>query len=138
LIHKRYNNKSKLIADANNLQLTNGTEVMIYREDQWHDDVVVDLEEQAEKFEELKQLIVFVAENLCKMDCIAQKYDGDDKFAYGYAVAYVCIDMPDRIKLTYYGMTVNTEFDVVFQHINGEFILKSFGMVKDISPNWDK
>ena len=67
MIHKRYNNKSKLIADANNLQLTNGTEVMIYREDQWHDDVVVDLEEQAEKFEELKPLIVFVAENLCKM-----------------------------------------------------------------------
>lgn len=138
MIHERYNNKSQLITDPNSLQLTSGTEVVIYREDQWHDEVFVDLEEQAGQVEELKPLIVFVAENLCKMDCIAQKYSKDNKFAFGYVVAYVCIDMPDRVTLTYFGTLENTEFDVVFQHINSEFILKSFGTVKDIPPNWDK
>lgn len=138
MIHERYNDKSKLIINANELQLTNGTEVMIYREDQWHDEIVVDLEGQEEKFEELKQLIIFVAENLCKMDCIAQKYDGDNQFADSYEIAYICLDAPDKIKLTYYGTIENTEFDVVFQHINGTLMLKSFGTVKDIQPDWDE
>jgi hypothetical protein len=35
-------------------------------------------------------------------------------------------------------MNENTEFDVVFQYVNGDFILKSFGMVKNIPLNWDK
>ncbi len=82
-------------------------------------------------------MIVFIAENLCKMDYIAQKYTRDNKFAYSYMVAYIYIEIPDRVKLTYYGTIQNTEFDVTFQHINSEFILKSFGMVKDIQPNWD-
>lgn len=93
---------------------------------------------QAEIFEELKPMIIFVAENLCTMDGIAQKYDDDDTFVDSYSIAYVYIDMPDRIKLTYYGSIENTEFDVVFQYTNSEFVLKSFGLKKDIQPDWDK
>ncbi|MDE7424768.1 MAG: hypothetical protein K2N51_13945 [Lachnospiraceae bacterium] len=132
MIHKRYNNKSKLITDTNKLQLTNETEVIIYREEQYYDEVVVDLEGQVDKFDELKPLIGFVAENLCKMDCIAQKYDGDDKFAENYAIAYVCLESPNTIKLTYFGTFVNTEFDVVFQYIKEDLVLKSFGTMKNI------
>lgn len=138
MIHKRYNNKSKLITNINEFQLTNETEVIIYLEEQYYDEVVVDLEGQTDKFDELKPLIGFVAENLCKMDCIAQKYDGDDKFAENYAIAYVCLDSPNTIKLTYFGTFVNTEFDVVFQYINGELILKSFGTMKNIPSDWDR
>lgn len=140
MIRERYNDKNRLIADADELQLTNEAEVMIYREDKWQDEIVVDLEGQPDKFEELKPFIVFAAENLCKMDYIAQKYEynRDTGFADHFVVAYICLDTPDRIKLTYYGTVENTEFDVVFQYINGGFILRSFGMIKNIPPDWDK
>lgn len=136
MIHERYNEKAYLIADADELKLSNETEVVIYRETRWCDEIAVNLEGQEDRFEELKPLIVFAAENLCKMDCIAQKYDKDDKFYENYAVAYICLDIPDRIILTYYGTDVNTEFDVVFEHKGDELILKSFGTTKDISPDW--
>lgn len=138
MIHNRYNNKSKLITNINEFQLTNETEVIIYREEQYYDEIVVDLERQVDKFDELKPFIGFVAENLSKMDCIAQKYDGDDKFAENYAIAYICLDAPDTIKLTYFGTFVNTEFDVVFQCLNGELVLKSFGTTKNIPSDWNK
>lgn len=128
MIRERYNDKRHLIADAEGLRLANATEVIIYREDQWYSEVVVDLEGQADKFDELKSFIALVAGNLCKMDCIAQKYDGNYKFTDCYEVAYIRLGAPDRIILTYYGIMENTEFDVVFQHINGEFILRSFGL----------
>lgn len=136
MVRERYNDKSKLITDTNELQLTNRAEVMIYREDLWQEEIVVELEGQTENFEELKPFIVFVAENLCKMDCIAQrfsqKHSADEQFADSYIIAYISLDMPDRIKLTYYGTLENTCFDVVFQYTNNEFILKSFGTIKDI------
>lgn len=137
MLQERYNDKSKLVTDASELVLNNDAEVMIYREDKWQDEVVVWLEGQEDQFEELKPFIIFAARNLCKMDYIAQKYeyDRDSRFAEHFVVAYICLDPPDRIKLTYYGVTENTEFDVGFQYINGGFILKSFGMVKDIPPD---
>lgn len=138
MIHKRYNDKSKMITDINKLQITNETEVIIYDGDKFYNEVVVSLKGQVDKFDELKPFIGFVAENLSKMDCIAQKYDGHDKFDENYAIAYVCLNAPDIIKLTYFGMIMNTEFDVVFQCLNGELVLKSFGTVKNIPSNWDR
>ena len=138
MLRERYNDSNRLITDENELQLSDEAEVMVYREGKWDDEIVVYLDGQTDKFEELKPFIVFVAENLCKMDYIAQKYDRDSKFVDHYTVAYIRLDMPDKIKLTYYGMVENTEFDVVFQYMDGEFILKSFGMIKDIPYDWDK
>ena len=140
MIFKRYNDKNSLITDADELQLSATAEVVIYREDKWYSDVLFDLEGKKEKFNELKPLIVFIAENLCELDCIAQKYSalhGDDRFADGYVAAYICLREPDLVSLTYYGTYENTEFDVVFQHCDDRFILKSFGMVKDIAPDWE-
>lgn len=142
MIQKRYADETRLTLDANELKLTDGTLVRIYEEDKWYDEVCIDLKESAAKFEELKPYLIFIAKNLCKMDAIVQKYYSSLKkntsFADGYEVAYLCLDEPDGIRLTYYGTHENTEFDVIFQHINDEFILKSFGMVKNIPPDWDK
>ncbi|MDE6053507.1 MAG: hypothetical protein K2G55_07065 [Lachnospiraceae bacterium] len=141
MIFKRYNDKNNLVTDVNELQLSATAEVVIYREDEWYGDVLFDLEGKKERFKELKSFIVFVAENLCELDCMAQKYSalhGDDRFADGYAVAYICFHEPDRISLTYYGTYENTEFDVVFQYNNDGFILKSFGMIKDIGADWNQ
>ena len=142
MIVKRYNDKNNLVTDVNELQLSATAEVVIYREDEWYGDVLFDLEGKKERFKELKPLIVFIAENLCEMDSIVQKYsalhDGDDRFADGYVVAYICFHEPDLIYLTYYGTYENTEFDVVFQYRDNRFILKSFGMIKDIRADWDQ
>lgn len=141
MIYQRYKDSGKLITDVHELELTQNAQVLIYREDQWYDEVFVDLEGRAERFEELKPHIVFVAKNLSKMDAVAQKYSalhGNSRFADGFEIAYILLDAPDRIRLGYYGMRENTEFDVIFQRIDGELILKSFGMVKDIPVDWDK
>jgi len=136
MAHRRYDDENRLITDRDQLQLTNGTEVVIYREDAFHEDIVVDLGGQADRFEELKPLIVFAAANLCEMDCVAQEYDGDGQFAEHYEAAYVSLDAPDRISITYFGVCENTEFDVVFQRVDNDLVLKSFGMAKDIAPEW--
>lgn len=138
MTQQRYNDTERLISDMDQLQLTNETEVMIYREDRHHEEIVVDLGGQEEQFEELKTLIAFAAGNLCKMDRIAQEYNKDKQFADHYEVAYLRLDAPDTIRITYFGVCENTEFDVVFQVADGDLILRSFGTIKDIASDWYK
>lgn len=129
VVYKRYNDDKRLITDKDKLQLTNETEVIIYREDAFHEDVVVDLQGQEGRFEELKAQILYAAANLCQMDCIAQEYDTDAQFADHYEVAYIRLDAPDTIRMTYFGVCENTEFDVVFLRTDKGLVLKSFGAV---------
>ena len=139
MIYKRYKDADKLIVDADGLKLSDDALVLIYHEDKWYDDVLMDLEGQTVSFEKLKPYIIFAAKNLVEMDVIAQKYSalhGDGRFVDGYEVTYVFLDVPDRIRLRYCGINQNSEFDVVFQYIDGGFSLKSFGMKKDIPSNW--
>ena len=123
MLRKRYYDKKQLITDESELRLTGDAEVMICREDKWYNEIVVDLSGQTDQFEELKPFIVSVAENLCKMDYLAQQYEygRESKFADHYEVAYISLDMPDKIILTYHGIVENTEFEVAFRYINGEF-----------------
>ena len=114
---------------------------MIYSGDKWYDEVTVNLKGQEEKFEELKSVVACIAKNLCKIDLIAQRYDtlyDDGRLAFDYEIAYVCLNDLNEISVIYYGTVVNTEFDVIFQYINDEFLLKSFGMRKNIPLDWDR
>lgn len=141
MIQKRYTDTEKLITDIDQLELTDAGEVLLYCGDQWYSEVTVSLGGKKEKFEELKSMIAYVAKSLCKIDLIAQKYDalyGDGKFAYHYEIAYIRLNTLDEICVRYYGMQENTEFDVVFQCANDKFLLKSFGMRKNIPPDWNR
>lgn len=141
MLQKRYTDTAKLITNADKLELTDAGEVLIYCGDKWYGEVTVSLEGKEEKFEELKPMIAYIAESLCKIDFIAQRYDtlhGNGNFVYDCEVAYICLNTLDEICVRYYGIQVNTEFDVVFQCSNGEFLLKSFGMRKNIPPDWDR
>ena len=125
----------------NELELINETQVLVYHEDKWYNEVIVDLEGQEEKFIELKSHIVFIAKNLCKLDSMAQHYSvlhGDSKFVDDYEIAYIRLVELDEVSLTYYGIQENTEFDVVFQCVDSGFLLKSFGSIKNIASDWDK
>lgn len=131
-MNSRYTDKSKLITDVNELRIINDTEVLICEESLFYREVVVELKKDSvDRFEELKPFIKFIAENLYKMDEIAKNYEKDDKFVYEYELATVHIDAFEKIRLTYYGMSENTEFDVVFEVNNGNFLLRKFGL-KDI------
>ena len=95
MIYKRYKDADKLIVDADGLKLSDDALVLIYHEDKWYDDVLIDLEGQAVSFEKLKPYIIFAAKNLAEMDVIAQKYSalhGDGRFVDGYEVTYVFLD----------------------------------------------
>ena len=141
MVHKRYDDKSRLIADMDEYKLTDGAEVIVYREDQWHEDVAVILRGQEGAFEELKPLIAFTALHLCEMDFMAQKYSGlyggDGKFDEHFEAAYIRLVPPEEIRLTYFGAVENTEFDVVFWYGGDGLLLKSFGMEKNIPADWD-
>lgn len=141
LLQKRYTDTEKLITNSAELKITEDAEVLIYSGDKWYDEVFVDLNGKEQQFEELKPHIAYIAEHLCEMDLIAQKYSalhGDSEFVQGYEIAYVYLDGLDKIRLLYYGMIENTEFYVVFSHVKDKFLLQSFGMQKNIPSTWEK
>lgn len=136
-MYNRYSDVTKFVTDPSKLQIANGSEVYISSEENF--DIVVDLQNQAEKFEQLKPFIAFVAQSVCELDNTAQKFDklhsGSGQFPY--IVAIIFIDDP-YIIFRYWGTEENTEFDVVFEHSEGKFTLKGFGTILDISPNWEE
>ena len=54
MIYKRYKDADKLIVDVDGLKMSDDALVLIYHEDKWYDDVLMDLEGQAVSFEKLK------------------------------------------------------------------------------------
>lgn len=137
--YNRYGNNKKFILDVNELKIVDGSYVYISKEEDY--DIAIDLDDRVSEFEKLKQYIVFVAEHICELDNITQKfnyrsYPEEKEFTDILSVVY--IDEPDIIALEYLGATVNTQYLVEFKYEEHRFKLKSFGMVKDIPDDWDK
>ncbi len=136
-MYNRYADIEKFVTDPDELQIANGSEVYISSEDNY--DIVVDLQGHTEDFEQLKPFISFVAKNICELDNIAQKFDNlhSKSSQFPYVVAVVFVDNPYVI-LEYWGTEENTQFDVVFEHNNEKFFVKSFGTIQDIPENWEE
>lgn len=137
--YNRYGDSTKFVTDINELKVEEGSYVYISKEEDY--DIAIDLGDRVTEFEKLKSYIVFVAEHVCELDNLAQKYmdirhPNSGRFTDILSVIY--IDEPDVITFEYWGDFVNTQYDVVFKYEDNRFKLKSFGMVKDISDNWDK
>lgn len=78
---------------------------------------------------------------ICELDNMAQKYHSVRHPAleqFPYDLANIYIDGQEDIRLEYYGIIENTEFDVGFKFVENRFVLKSYGMIKDIPEDWDK
>lgn len=138
-IYHRYDGPDRFITDCNELKMANHSEVYLSREG--YDDITVDLSGQAGRFEELKPVISLVAENICMLDDTVQRfhqlYRKEEDFPYDLAV--IQLDEPaGSVVLEYWGTSVNTQFDVVFEYRDHGFTLKRFGGIHDISPDWDK
>lgn len=135
--YNRYGDISKFVTDITKLKVVDEFYVYISAPEDY--DITVDMEDNPEEFEELKLLIVFWAQHICELDNIAQRFlevrGQGDIDAY---IANVFIEESDKITLVYWGDTINTEFCVEFQYEDGEFVLKSFGRVKDIPRDWEK
>lgn len=135
-MYNRYGDIEKLITDPDQLRMVNGSEVYISSEDDY--DIVVDLQGHTEDFEGLKPFIIFIAQSICELDNIAQKFDSlfNKGSRFSYDLEIVFIDKPYVI-LEYWETEVNSQFDVVFEHNAGRFTLKSFGTILDIPPDWE-
>ena len=136
-MYDRYADIGKFITDPDKLQITGRSEVSISSEENYN--IVIDLQGHAEEFEQMRPFIAFIAQNVCRLDNIAQKFDSlhNRSGQFPYLVAVIFIDGSDVI-LRYWGTEENTQFDVVFAHDEGEFTLKSFGTIRQISPEWEK
>lgn len=79
-------------------------------------------------------------DHIYELDNIAQKYISIKRHInnFPYDLSNIYIDGPEDIRLEYWGCIENTEFDVGFKWIKNKFVLKSFGMIKDIPEDWDK
>ena len=104
-----------------------------------------------ERFEELKPVIIKVAEHVCELDNIVQRYykkcckNSQKYYKERYNIddfedypATIYIEKPNMIALEYWGARENTQYLVKFEEIDNKFILKSFGMVDDIPADWDE
>lgn len=136
-MYDRYSDITKFITDSSQLKIEYGSYVYISKEEDY--DIAVDLDENIDKFEALKPFIVFLAKHICELDNITQRFwnrrHPDDIMEDILSIVY--IDGNDII-LEYWGATVNTQYDVIFEYKNNWFRLKSFGAIKDIPGDWDK
>lgn len=148
-MYNRYDNINKFITDIDKLKMDKYGTVYISEEDDY--DISVCLDEQMERFEELKPVIIKVAEHVCELDNIVQRYykkycKNSQKYYKGrYNIddfedypETIYIDKPNMIALEYWGARENTQYLVKFEEIDNKFILKSFGMVDDIPADWDE
>ena len=136
-MYNLYNDIEKFVIDPNKLQVVNGSEIYISSEENYN--IVVDLQGHTDEFEQLKPFIITVVQNVCELDNTAQKFDklqsGSPHFPY--VVSIIFIDYPYVI-FEYWGTEENTQFDVVFEHNDGKFTLKSFGTISNIPSNWEE
>lgn len=100
---------------------------------------MVDFEGHTEEFESLKPFIAFIAQNLCELDNIAQKFNrmhsGESRFPFDLEIVFID---GSYVILEYWGTEVNTQFDVVFEYSKDKLTLKKFGMIQDIPAEWEQ
>ena len=148
-MYNRYDDINKFITDIDKLEMDNEGTVCISKEEDYY--IWVCLEDQMERFEELKPVIIKIAEHICELDNTVQRYYekccenskryykeryNTDDFEDPLVIVY--IDEPNIITLEYWGARENTQYLVMFEEIDDKFILKSFGSVEDIPENWDE
>ena len=136
-MYNRYHDINKFITDPEKLQIVNRSEVYISREEDY--DIGVDFEGHTEEFESLKPFIAFIAQNLCELDNIAQKFNrmhsGESRFPFDLEIVFID---GSYVILEYWGTEVNTQFDVVFEYSKDKLTLKKFGMIQDIPAEWEQ
>ena len=148
-MENRYNDINKFITDIDKLRMDKYGTVYISEEQDYG--ISIWLGEQMERFEELKSDIIRVANNICELDNIVQRYYkkccintqkyykeryNTDDFEDHLVIVY--IDEPDIITLEYWGARENTQYLVELEEMDDRFILKSFGSVEDIPADWDE
>ena len=142
MIQRRYTEQKELIQHADELELTGGRSVLLYRGNQWLEEVSVDLGREADRFEALRPYLLKIGAALSGLDASVQKYSalygGDSRFSEHYYVADMGLEGDGVLRLTYFGSVENTEFDVCFQDMGDRFLLRSYGMKKEIPPDWEE
>ena len=135
----RYSDASKLIKNIDDIKLEKNHQIVIFSGDKFLNDVVLEVGNLEDEFDKVRPFLFFIAQHFYRMDDIASEYSavhGERQFVYKYEIAAISIDYEGLLHILYFGMTENTEFEVVFQFDKDEFVLKKFGMAENIPKNW--
>lgn len=142
-MYDRYKDTSKFITDPEKLRLADSGCVYISGEDDC--DIAVDMTDCYGAFDEVKPFIAFLAAHIGELDNAVQRFDclhggGFDPNTdeAPFELERISLEKPDTITLCYFCTDVNSEFDAVFEYIDGNFRLRSFGTMKNIPEGWDE
>ena len=142
-MYDRYSDISKFITDPDKLTIADGECVYISGESYY--DIAVDLEGCYGSFDEVKPFIAFLAGNINELDNTVQRFGCRNGGGYDptvdetpFELELVKIYKPNTVALGYFCTDVNSQFDAVFEYIDGQFFLRSFGTVRNIPNDWEK
>lgn len=136
--YNRYD-RSKFIANEREIKICDECYIPISGENDY--DIAIYLEKGATEIDDIKKYIMSLIERICELDNIVQKYNSirhPQEQDFPYELVNIHIDGLEDIRLEYWGCIENTQFYVGFKLIENQFVLKSFGTVKDIPVDWDK
>lgn len=137
--YNRYGDRSKFIEDESEIKIYEECYIPISGEEDY--DMAIYLEKGATEIDDIRKYILSLIEHICELDNIIQKYNSirfPQERDFPYILVNIHIDGLDDIRLEYWGCIENTQFYVGFKWVQNRFILKSFGMIKDIPEDWDK
>lgn len=136
--YNRYD-RSMFIADEREIKIYGECYVSIFKEGDY--EIGIFLGKGALEIDDIKKYIMSLIEHICELDNIVQKYNSiryPQEHDFPFELNCIQIDGPKDIRFQYDCYLYNTSFDVGFKWIENQFVLKSFGMVKDIPEDWDK
>ena len=137
--YNRYGDRTKLITDVSQIKIYDDCYIPISGEDDY--DIAIYLEKGATEIDDIKKYILSLIEYICELDNTTQKYNSiryPQESDFPYELVNIHIDGFEDIRLEYWGCIENTQFYVSFKWVQTRFILKSFGLIKDIPEDWDK
>ena len=136
-MYNRYGDINKFITDMNDLKMDRDGGIYLSEETDYG--IMFSLDEQMERFEEMKPVIVEITKHICELDNMVQRYRRKyhDNKNLEDPLVIVYFDEPNIITFEYWGAWVNTQYLVVFEQNGDEFVLKSFGNNENIPGDWD-
>ena len=137
--YNRYGDRSKFVTEERQIEIFDECYIPISGETDY--DMAVYLEKGVAENGDIKKYILALIEHICELDNITQKYNSirfPQEQDFPYELVNIHIERLEDIRLEYWGCIENTQFDVGFKWVQNRFILKSFGLIKDIPEDWDK
>ena len=136
--YNRYGDRSKFIEEESEIKIWDECYITISCEEDY--DMAIYLEKGATEIDDIRKYTLSLVEYICELDNTVQKYNSirfPEEHDFPYELVNIHIDRFEDLRLEYWGCE-NTQFYASFKWVQKRFILKTFGLIKDIPEDWDK